>query len=182
MKYVRCKVCGYIMEEGKLKDKCPACGLPRQVFEPYSFKLAAKRKFVLDQHLHPIAVHFPQVFILLSVALPILALVLGAPWSAKLFSASELVILALPFTVLLGLLSGLFDGKVRFKRLNAPLLISKMVVGVLLQALSVAMLVLYLYTGFDDLGWLIALGILATFCSIYLGKAGADLFGAYLPG
>ena len=30
-KMVRCKSCGYLMPEGKLKDKCPACGVPAKV-------------------------------------------------------------------------------------------------------------------------------------------------------
>ena len=33
-KYVRCKACGYIMEEGKVGDRCPACGAPRAALVP----------------------------------------------------------------------------------------------------------------------------------------------------
>ncbi len=71
-KYVRCKVCGYIMVESDLKDRCPACGLPKTVFEPYVSNISSRRKFIIDQHIHPIVVHFPQVFVMLIVAMPLL--------------------------------------------------------------------------------------------------------------
>lgn len=37
---VRCKSCGFIMEKGKLKDKCPACGVAAKMFEPYIEKVS----------------------------------------------------------------------------------------------------------------------------------------------
>ena len=30
-----CKPCGYVMKESELEDVCPACGLPKKVFEQY---------------------------------------------------------------------------------------------------------------------------------------------------
>ena len=59
---IRCKACGYIMEGGKLGDKCPACGAPKTAFEPYTDPMAAPRRKMLNLQLHPIAVHFPITF------------------------------------------------------------------------------------------------------------------------
>ena len=33
---IRCKACGYVTREGKIKDVCPACGVPAKMFEPYT--------------------------------------------------------------------------------------------------------------------------------------------------
>lgn len=61
-KMVRCKACGYIMEESKLGDFCPACGVPRISFEPYTDSISESRRRILNFDLHPIAVHFPVSF------------------------------------------------------------------------------------------------------------------------
>jgi len=127
---IRCKACGYVMNESHLKDLCPACGLPKTVFEPYTKKIAARRKFVIDQHLHPIAVHFPQVFLLLALILPVLALIVNDPVRAEMLIIAKWSILVLPFTVLGGLVTGLVDGKIRFKKITTPLLVNKMIAGV----------------------------------------------------
>ena len=185
MKYVRCKVCGYIMEADKVKDKCPACGLQKQVFEPYTMKLSPKRKWLIDQHVHPIAVHFPQVFIALLLILPIFArLSPDAILTTKFLAAFELTIWAFPFAVLGGFLTGLFDGKLRFKRLNPPLLIAKTIAGIVLQLISIAILGIYLASGLTDsaINWIMFLAVLGTICSIYLGKIGSSLFESFLPG
>ena len=136
-KYVRCKVCGYVMEESELKDLCPACGLPKTVFEPYTKKISPQRKFILDQHIHPIAIHFPQVLIMLIVFMPLLSLIVSDPWRAEFLIIAKWSIYVLPITVLGGFLTGLLDGKLRFKKLHTPLLISKMMVGLIFQLLSI---------------------------------------------
>ena len=72
--FIRCKACGFIMDASHLKDVCPACGLPKTVFEPYTKKISSKRKFIIDQHIHPVSVHFPQVFIVVIMFMLILCL------------------------------------------------------------------------------------------------------------
>src|SRR3972149_10318207 len=62
-KMVRCKVCGYVMPEGKLRDKCPACGVAAKAFEPWEDPLSEQRRRALALDLHPIAVHFPTAFV-----------------------------------------------------------------------------------------------------------------------
>ncbi len=59
---VRCRVCNYVTAESKLGDRCPACGAPRAVFEPYTDRISGRRRKILDLHLHLIVIHFPQAF------------------------------------------------------------------------------------------------------------------------
>jgi len=181
---IRCKACGYVMNESHLKDLCPACGLPKTVFEPYTKKIAARRKFVIDQHLHPIAVHFPQVFLLLALILPVLALIVNDPVRAEMLIIAKWSILVLPFTVLGGLVTGLVDGKIRFKKITTPLLVNKMIAGVVLQVLSILTFSLYMFHGLtgNALWLIVGSNAVAMVCAIYLGKTGASLFESILPG
>jgi rubredoxin len=43
---VRCRPCGFVMDADKLGDVCPACGLPRKVFEPYRERVSLNRLFL----------------------------------------------------------------------------------------------------------------------------------------
>ena len=63
---VRCRPCGYVMKESELGDVCPACGLPRNVFEPYRERVSANRLFILGLDIHPIAIHLSQTFVALT--------------------------------------------------------------------------------------------------------------------
>ena len=182
--FVRCKACGFIMDENHLKDVCPACGLPKTVFEPYTKKISPKRKFIIDQHIHPVSVHFPQVFIILIVILLLLSLFVGNTLEMELLAAAKLSILVLPFSVLLGLTTGLIDGKARFKKLTTPLLLKKIRVAIIFQILSIVIFGLYLSNGFTEVNKavIIVLGILATGCGVYLGKTGSSMFDSILPG
>jgi uncharacterized protein (DUF983 family) len=172
------------MEESELKEVCPACGLPKTVFEAYTKKISPQRKFLLDQHLHPIAIHFPQVFILLIVVMPLLSLIVSEPWRGEFLSIAKWAIYVLPLTVLGGFLSGLFDGNLRFKRLTTPLLINKMIVGLIFQLLSVAILAFYLLDGFagNTLWMIVGLAVICTACAIYLGRKGSTMFDSIMPG
>ena len=76
---VRCKSCGFVMEKGKLHGKCPACGVPDKMFEPYSEKIAPFRKFMLSLDMHPVLVHFPQAFTATVLLLSLFAMVSQGP-------------------------------------------------------------------------------------------------------
>lgn len=182
--YVRCKACGFIMDESHVKDVCPACGLPKTAFEPYTKKISPRRTFIIDQHLHPISVHFPQVFIAVILFMLSLSFWVQEPLRGEFLIAAKLSIIALPFSVLLGFITGLVDGKIRFKKLKTPLLINKAIAGVLLQILSVTIFVLYLANGFttNNMLLIIVLSILSTLCGIYLGRAGSSMFNSMMPG
>ncbi len=182
--FIRCKVCGFIMDENHLKDLCPACGLPKTVFEPYTKKISPKRKFMIDQHFHPISVHFPQVFIVVIMLLLPLSFWVAEPLRQDFLSAAKLSILALPFSVLLGFITGLLDGKIRFKKLTTPLLINKAIAGIILQLLSIAIFTLYVINGLTQMNiiTLTALSVLSAICSIYLGRVGSTMFDSIMPG
>ena len=67
-----CKPCGFVMKESELQDLCPACGLPKKVFEHYKDRMSPGRRKILGLDMHPIAVHFPQtvlVFLLQALIL-----------------------------------------------------------------------------------------------------------------
>lgn len=182
--YIKCKACGYIIDEAHLKDLCPACGLPKTVFEPYTKKISARRKFIIDQHIHPISVHFPQVFIIVILTMLTLAFWIDGPLREEFLVAAKLSILALPFSVLLGLITGLADGKLRFKKLTTPLLMSKIKVGSTLLVLSILIFSLYLRNGFTTTTMLVIhiLSISSLACAVFLGKSGSSMFDSVLPG
>ncbi|VBB05013.1 rubredoxin-type fold [Lucifera butyrica] len=182
--YIRCKACGYIMDAAHLGEVCPACGLPKTVFEPYTRKISPRRKLILDQHLHPIMVHFPQVFIILIVVMPVMSLLVSEPWCSEFLIVTKLAILALPFVVFAGFLTGLVDGKLKFKKVTTPLLIKKIIVGLFFQVLSIAVFVLYLTHGFtgNTLWIIVGLSLASTGCAVYLGRVGSSMFETFLPG
>lgn len=183
---VRCKACGYIMDKDALTDVCPACGVKKEMFEAYEDKIGAVRRLILDKHLHPVVVHAPQALAFLVL---ILALVYPLfPAQVKSLSLSPTIgVLSwlLPLSVIAGFLSGLFDGKVRFRKVTTPLLVQKMVLGGLFLASSLAQLTLSSLSGFNDLGlWLgfLAASVVSVGCSAALGTIGAGLTHAGMPG
>ena len=182
--YIRCKACGFIMDENHLKDLCPACGLPKTVFEPYTKKISPQRQFIIDQHIHPISVHFPQVFIAVIVVMLSLAFWVDDPLRGEFLVAAKLSILGFPLSVFLGFITGLIDGKIRFKKLNTPLLKNKTIVGIILQLLSIAVFILYWVNGFTPVTMqiIILLSILSALCGVYLGRAGSSMFNSMMAG
>jgi hypothetical protein len=182
--YIFCRACGYVMLKSHFNGRCPACGIPGEaLFEPYTKNMKPGRRFLLEQHIHPIAVHFPQVLILFVTFLPILALALSGPLREELQVVAHLSIFVLPITVLGGIVTGLLDGQLRFKRLTTPLLVRKILASIFLQVLSLVILGIYLVDGFSgSTVWLIAgLGAIGIGCSIFLGRTGSTMFNSFLP-
>jgi uncharacterized membrane protein len=182
---VRCKSCGYIMEKDKLHGKCPACGVPDKMFEPYIEKIAPFRKFALSLDIHPVCVHFPQAF---SVSLLLLSVyAAAAPGSPHERVTATIFVLgcALPFVVLLAFLAGLFDAKIRFRHLTTPLLVRKMVVGAVLFCVSCGLaFVVLLHPSFtyNILLAVSGLSLAALGCGAYLGLIGTSLKNSKFPG
>ncbi len=182
---IRCKACGYVTSEGKIKDICPACGVPAKMFAPYTDPVSEKRRMLLDLHTHPIMVHFPEAFsitLFLSAALSYFA-----PGAIKetLFGAIQVLSLPLPFFVLLSILTGLFDGKIRFRKVTTPLLKKKIIVGVLLLIVSIAIAFIAFSGGLavsPVREYFILLTIIAVACGTALGLLGGNLMDAKFPG
>jgi uncharacterized membrane protein len=182
---IRCKSCGFIMEKGKLHGKCPACGVSEKMFEPYEERISPKRKFLLSLDLHPVFVHFPQAFIATIPLLSLIALMTGGSVHATVCSTISVLDFALPLTVLAAFLAGLFDGKIRFRRVTTPLLVRKMAWGSLLFLLSGAIFLIGLlhpvWTNHALLA-VLALSLASLGCAAYLGLIGTSLINSKFPG
>jgi uncharacterized membrane protein len=181
---VRCKACGYIMKQNKLKDVCPACGVPAKAFEPYKDPLSEKRSRLLALHLHPILVHFPQAFASIIPFLLIAGWLLPVPFKSELLSTATVLIYLLPLTVIPAVFAGLIDGKVRFKKIFTQILLKKIFFGIMLFVISVVGVVLAFYAGVNEntIPWLLIISIVCIGCELGLGKLGESIMESKLPG
>lgn len=183
-KMVRCKACGFVTRESDVRDVCPACGLPRTVFEEHDEKISKKRKLILELHLHPIAVHFPQALAALVFVFLAGGLLLDSRLGGQLTQSAWILAVLLFPAVLGAILAGVVDGKIRFKKLATPFLRQKMVLGFLLLVLSTPMAATAIWC--QDQSWApylllgLSLGCLA--CEVFLGKIGVKLMYARLNG
>src|SRR3990172_2989216 len=149
MDFMRCKACGYITTEKKLGKVCPACGLPRTVFEPYKETMSKKRKMLLDFNLHPISVHFPQAFVIFIAFLILLYLPAPQSMASDLMNTVKVLAFFLPHTVIPAITCGLIDGMTRFRKITTPHLITKIIAGTTLLILSVIMAVVTFFYGIE---------------------------------
>lgn len=177
---VRCRPCGFVIEADKLGDVCPACGMPRKVFEPYRERVSRNRLKLLNFDLHPIAIHFSQALVM---AIPVLAIITNLFKQFQPDILKEVLIFSVfifPFTLILAIITGIIDGLTRFKTLATPILRVKIIFSLIILSLSVAMLFvapvgnLYILT--------IVLSILSFGAGFQLGLWGKKLINVILPG
>lgn len=181
---VRCRPCGYVMAADKLGDVCPACGLPRKVFEPYREKVSNNRLLVLNLDLHPIIIHGSQTFV---GAIPLLFLftaLFPSFYFEELTIVNKVLIVTLPLAMILAFLTGMIDGYTRFKTFNTPMLIQKIVLSGIITILSGIASVLVISDGLTPNNTTViiflTLGCLA--CAVKLGLLGKSLLNIILPG
>jgi uncharacterized membrane protein len=182
---IRCKACGYITKEGNIKDVCPACGVPAKMFEPYTDPLSEKRRRILRLHIHPIIVHFPQSFAFTLFILAVLSFVAPPQINGFLTCAMQVISFALPFFLILALLTGLVDGKIRFRRVTTPFLKKKIIFGLsfLFTSILIAAAVFTLpLSSLSVMALFTLLTIIAVGFSIALGLIGSELLEAKFPG
>jgi rubredoxin len=182
---VRCKTCGYIIEEDKLGDVCPACGVPRKMFEPYKSRISEKRARILNLDLHPLIVHAPQSFVFFSLLFTLFFLIIPGVWSGEIYTGLKVLGALLPFVVIGAFLAGLLDGKTRFKKLSTPILKKKIVLGLIFFACSLVMFFIILFTGFDSFALrLIFTGsnLIGFGASVWLGLLGTSILRSEFPG
>jgi Rubrerythrin, rubredoxin-like domain len=178
--YVRCRPCGFVMEAHKLGDVCPACGLPRKVFEPYRERVSPNRLLLLNLDFHPIVIHLSQALV---IAIPVLVII------TKLFTDFQpdilksvliFAVFLFPVTLVFAIITGIIDGLTRFKTLATPLLRVKIILSLVILSLSVAIFFvaphenLYLLT--------LLLSILSLAAGVQLGMWGKKLIDVILPG
>ena len=182
---IKCKACGYVTKEGKIKDVCPACGVPAKMFEPYADPISEKRRKILMLHMHPIIVHFPQSFAFTLFVLAVLSFIVPPQIHEVLNCTMRLISLALPFFIILAMLTGLVDGKTRFRKVTTLFLKKKIIFGLsfLFTSILIAAIVLeFQLSSTPVMALLTLLAIIASGFSTALGLIGDELLEAKLPG
>jgi len=177
---VRCRPCGYVMEAGKLGDVCPACGLPRKVFEPYRERVSLNRLKILNLDLHPIVIHLSQAMV---IAIPLLAILINTFenfYPELLKNVLIFSVFVFPFTLIFAIITGIIDGLTRFKTLKTPLLRVKIIFSIIILVLSI---VLFFVAPAEDYFVLtIIISILCLAAGVQLGLWGKKLITVILPG
>ncbi len=178
--FERCKACGLIMKSSKRYTICPACGVPRSAFEEYRETMSGRRKLILDLHLHPITVHFPQAIS------TILLLLLAADMAFSIDLSATIKVLAfiLPLSAMAAFISGLIDAHARFKKLTTPFIVEKSVLGALFLVLSSLIAAMCHFFGLES-PWRYVMLAASAGCvasQAALGTIGIQLMFAKLPG
>jgi len=185
LKLIRCKACGYVTREGKIKDICPACGVGAKMFEAYTDPISEKRRMLLGFHIHPIMVHFPEAFTITLFLLAASSYFAPGAIKETLFVSIKVISLLLPFFVVLSIITGLFDGKIRFRKVTTPLLKKKIIISVLFLIISIA-LAFVAFSGGMTVSpfreYFIILSVIAMACGTGLGLLGGHLMDAKFPG
>ncbi len=177
---LRCRPCGFVIEADKLGDVCPACGMPRKVFEPYRERVSRNRLKLLNFDLHPIAIHFSQTLVMAIPVLVIITTLFRQFLPELLKEVLFFSVVIFPFTLILAIITGIIDGLTRFKTLATPILRVKIIFSLIILCLSVALFFtapvgkLYVLT--------IVLSILSFGAGFQLGLWGKKLINVILPG
>jgi hypothetical protein len=177
---VRCRPCGYVMEAGKLGDVCPACGLPRKVFEPYRERVSLNRLKLLNLDLHPIVIHLSQALV---IAIPLLTVIMNLfpDFNAEIVrNVLIFSVFVFPFTLVFAIITGVVDGLTRFKTLSTPLLRVKIIFSIIILSLSVA--IFFIAPNENFAVWTIILSFLSLAAGVQLGLWGKKLINVILPG
>jgi rubredoxin len=177
---VRCRPCGFVMEADKLGDVCPACGLPRKVFEPYREKVSGNRLMLLNLDLHPIAIHLSQSLVIAVPMLTILTNYFSDFYPEVLKNVLTFSLYVFPFTLVLAIITGVIDGLTRFKTLKTPLLRVKIIFSLIILTLSVALFIVAHWK--NPFLLTLILSVLCFAAGIQLGLWGKKLINVILPG
>lgn len=181
---VICKVCGFVLTAETLPDVCPACGVPAKMFVPHDERIAPRRKRLLALDLHPIVVHFVQAYLATILVLAWLAVLRGGG-SGRMGAVLTLLAYALPVVVAAASAAGLFDGKIRFRKVTTPLLVKKMKLAGALFVFACGILVCVVRDPALSPMSLVAMGVLslmAMTCASVLAIWGVSLLNSRFPG
>jgi hypothetical protein len=177
---VRCRPCGFVMDADKLGDVCPACGMPRKVFEPYRERVSKNRLILLNFDLHPIAIHLSQALVIAIPIMVILTRLFPQFQPEMLQNVLKFSVIIFPFTLVIAIITGVIDGLTRFKTLATPILRVKIIFSLIILSLSIG---LFLVAKNENLYLLtIVLSILSLGAGIQLGLWGKKLINVILPG
>jgi hypothetical protein len=182
---LRCKTCGYVTEASRRGDVCPACGVPWKMMEPWKDPVAPGRRAVLRLDLHPIIDHFSISFAASALVLALFVLVLPDLFRQTATGLLRALIGVLPLAVIASFVTGLLDGKVRFRRTSTPLLRSKKLLGALFFVLTAAAAALTFLVGPFETWVRAADAVLlagAVVDGVALCRIGGGLLSAIFPG
>lgn len=148
-KLYRCRVCGYILEGKDPPGVCPACGVKGKIFEEYESPVSPKRRKMLDLHVHPVMVHLPNAFAASMSAISFF-LILGVIKENSVFMGMlRAMVLLLPFSAVFAAMAGVFDGKLRFKRIDTPHLKKKLGLAGLFILISASLFMIQVFLDLD---------------------------------
>lgn len=182
---VRCKSCGFVTRRSRVKNVCPACGVPAANMLAYTDPVSAKRRKILALDIHPVIDHFSEAFSFSTLVLSVAGLFLRGSLDTYLFDTLITLSFFAPLAVFLSFVTGIMDAKVRFRRATTPILKRKIALGASFFVFCSFMLALALQPGFPDGGLLklyVLLNVGAFICAFFLGLLGRGLMGAELPG
>ncbi|HCT30662.1 MAG TPA: hypothetical protein DIW31_07975 [Bacteroidales bacterium] len=168
------------MEADKLGDVCPACGLPRKVFEPYRERVSLNRLRLLNLDLHPIVIHLSQAFVIAIPLLIIFNFILPDFQTVIIKSVIIFSVFVFPFTLIMAIFTGIVDGLTRFKTLKTPLLRVKIIFSIIILLLASLMMYVAPKEGYKL--WTFILSILCLAAGVQLGLWGKKLIDVILPG
>lgn len=180
----RCGTCGYVLAGSRAEKACPACGSGPEALGPFESRLGPKRSRLLGLRLHPIAAHGAPAFAASVLALSAAIAAVGdVPVKTALVDTARVLTAAMPIAIVAAFLTGLLDGRLRFKKRTTPILLRKMAASALFLALSFAAAALALFTPLDAtvLAPFAVLAALEAGCALYLGRKGAGLRDAAVP-
>ncbi len=184
-KLYRCKVCGYISERSEPPEVCPACGFKGKIFEEYESPVSAKRRMIMKLHIHPVMTHFPLAFVLTLFLISLVNMINIIRMPSALSAMAEAIVWLLPCAAVIATLSGLYDGWLRFKRANTPLLKKKIFLSSLFILLSISLIVLLSSSDLNQRSYGFVLFVYAIVLSgigTWLGLIGGRLIEAKVKG
>ncbi|MFX0150545.1 MAG: hypothetical protein ACFFAJ_07205 [Candidatus Hodarchaeota archaeon] len=186
VKYEICRVCGYIRHIGK-GGRCEACNARETAFVPYQYRVSSQRLLFLEFDIHPVTVHFTTSFTITTAVLFVLSFLtsdlLGIPIGYG--GILDLLVLILPLFVIAGGLSGLIDGKTRYRKLKTPFLIRKIILGNSLLVISIIMLISHILSNEGVETFMVTIEAICMLAAViiasYIGWIGSKLGCAIVP-
>jgi hypothetical protein len=181
---LRCKACGYVTEASRVRNVCPACRAARKAMEAWKDPAGPGRRLILSLDIHPIILHFTMTFACCAFLLAVVSLLAPGLYPQTVLGLLEIFTAILPVVVLAAFAAGLADGRARFRRINAPVLVRKIVFGAVFFIVSgaAAGIILAIGPGVPGvMGAVTALLAVGVVCAAVLGRIGKGLLAAVLP-
>jgi O-antigen/teichoic acid export membrane protein len=174
-----------VVEAAKVREVCPACGVPRKMMEAWKDPVSDRRRLILGFDIHPIILHFSITFVASAFVLALVALLFPALFADAVTQLLQALLGVLPLAVIGSFLSGLFDGKIRFRRTTTPILTRKKLLAGAFFLLSAAAAALSFFVG-PDAEWVRIVNVLllaaGVFCAGVLARLGRGILNSAFPG